>query len=120
VAQQPPDPWVRSTHRPPLPPAPPWWRAILEHGIIAGPILGVLSALYGFHLSQIGPLVPDYATHAVIRQAASWHGRFLHAYYITPTQNLIWWALSGPAIAWLVLMVLTMIALGVRAHHVRK
>ncbi len=123
VAQSPigsSDNWTRATRRPPPPSVPPWWRAIIEHGIVAGPILGVLSALYGYRLSQISPVSPDYAVHAVIREAASWHGRFMHAYYITPTQNLIWWALSGPALAWLVLMVLTMIALGVRSHYGNK
>jgi hypothetical protein len=95
----------------------PLLRAAAEQFLFMGPVFGLLSGLYGFHLQSAAPLQPDPLTHAVIRQVQSFHGHFQHAYYITPQQNTLWWLLTGPAIAWLILVVLTLMALGMRRHY---
>jgi hypothetical protein len=117
-----PDPRILRPVAPPRGPGP--WTELLrslgEQFLVAGPILGLLGALYRFHLANTAPRTPDPALHALIRETRSFHGHFIHAYYITPQQNLLWWALTGPALAWLVIMVLTLAGLGMRAHRRRR
>jgi hypothetical protein len=106
--------------RAPKPPMlPPLLQSVFEHFMVAGPMFGVLNALYGLHLANTAPLSPDLATHATLREVVVWHGQVTHIYYITPGQNALGWALAAPAMAWLVLLVVTMVALGVRAHRGR-
>jgi hypothetical protein len=95
-------------------------RSIIEQAMVAGPVFGVLSALYTAHLAQSSPLLPDPSTHAVLLQVQSWHTHFLRYYYITPGQNTLSWVLAAPAIAWMVLLVPVLIGLGIRSHYAKQ
>jgi hypothetical protein len=107
---------VRAASRSPLPPL---LRGIVEQAMFAGPICGVLSALYTAQLAQSSPLAPNPALHATVLQVQSWHTHFLRNYYITPEQNTLSWVLAAPAIAWLVLLVPVLIGLGIRSHYAK-
>ena len=95
-------------------------RSLLEQFMVAGPVLGVLSALYSNHLASSSPGVPDAMTHAVIRETQAWHGHFLRAYYITPAQNTLGWVLAVPAMVWVVGLIVTIVALGIRSHYAKR
>jgi hypothetical protein len=97
----------------------PLLRGIVEQAMFAGPICGVLSALYTAQLAQSSPLAPNPALHATVLQVQSWHTHFLRNYYITPEQNTLSWVLAAPAIAWLVLLVPVLIGLGIRSHYAK-
>ena len=99
---------------------PPVWRRAFDHWLVAGPIFGMLSAIYGYHLSETGWPSLDVATQHIVRQTQVWHGHFVREYFITPAENTLWWALAVPGFVWLVGMVLGMAALGIRAQRAKR
>ncbi len=104
-------PGVASAHR--------WLRKCLEQSLFAGPLLGFLAQLYGYHLSRTAPLLPNPAIHATIKNFAYFHGHMRYAYYTTPHQSLIFWCLAGPACSWLVGIILMVCWKGMRLTHQR-
>jgi hypothetical protein len=109
--------WTRINPRSPILPI---LKAIFEHFLPAGPLFGVLATMYRYHLVQTASLRPNPATHEILRQIQVSHGHVLGIYYITPGQNALWWALSVPALVWLVGGILTLVVLGIRAHYAEK
>jgi hypothetical protein len=77
-------------------------RRLMDQSMFAGPTLGVLGQMYGYHLSQTAPLAPDPTLHAIVRNTAFLQGHVLYSYYTTPGQTFLWWCMALPACAWLV------------------
>lgn len=105
----------------PVPSGLPVWLArlspVMQHLAIAGPFSGVLGAAYHAWLAGHAPNHPVEATHQTIPFAAAFHGRHLAAYFVTPAQLALWWALLLPAAASLLLLVGGVVWMGVRTAH---
>ncbi len=86
---------------------------VLRHLAIAGPFSGVLGAAYHAWLADHAPDHPVAATHQTIPFAAAFHGRHLAAYFVTPAQLALWWALLLPAAVSLLLLVGGVVWMGV-------
>ena len=87
---------------------------LLQHGLIAGMVSGVLGAAYHAWLIAHAPDHPVADTHQTVALAVAFHGRRLAEHFVTPGQRALWWALLLPAVASLVLLVAGLVWMGVR------
>ena len=94
--------------------------SLWQNLLLSGPTLGFVSAVYQHMLEQGSPQEKDVLTHHTIRQMRIWHGHLLNNYYITPQQFFLGECLAIPAACWMILVILGLVALGIRTDAARR
>ncbi len=87
--------------------------ALLQHLMLAGPVLGAAGAVWRTMLANAAPHLPDPATGQTIRWESAWHGHLRAIYFVTPAEAAVWWCLALPAGLWAVGVVGTALLAGV-------